>query len=633
MSLRRVLPAAILAAAFTLAAPTRARATDRHVPADYPTIQKAIDASDPQDNVLVAPGVYTGPGNVNLVIATTGITVLSETGIAADCVIDCRYTSAAFHLSGDDASVVGFTITHAKLAGAAAAAEVTGGWVYDCRFVDNGIPGAEVSGGTLNHCTFEHNSGCGVTATGPNWYFAIIDGCTFTRESVGLFVGVEQYAYIPGCRFVGNVVGLCVGDEADVYGGGAFEANGTAIQLGVQVQMVLIGSTVVRNGVGLVGDQDRIRIWSSTFLGNSGWAVDVGTAPDCMVTNSIFVGNAGGLRCIGDPTIDGGEQMFTNFCTIVNNPGGALLDTAPDPANWTFAMNSIVWDNGPQDMIGTYSFHSDVSTRAPIEYSTIHVAPRFVRPPSPGPDKTWGTPDDDYGNLRLRPGSPCIDRGIVWTYASEPFPETDLAGFPRAVDSRGYPDGDPDMGAYEYPSTLVIESLSRLSANVGGPAVPITVSGGLFTTHSVICWNGRPLPTTFVSMSWLRAQVTSDMLAVAGIFQVTVRSPDPGFPYRGSNAVPFTVLNRKPILASLSPASVAHGSAGFTLNAAGNYFVPGSTIYWDGAPRPTAYDSASGKLSTPISSADVAAKGSHKVTVVNPAPGGGASTAKTFIVR
>ncbi|MDX1530700.1 MAG: T9SS type A sorting domain-containing protein, partial [Rhodothermales bacterium] len=80
--------------------------------------------------------------------------------------------------------------------------------------------------------------------------------------------------------------------------------------------------------------------------------------------------------------------------------------------------------------------------------------PLFVRAPSPGADETWGTEDDDYGDLRLVEGSPAVDHGLegllpadVWDLdgdgdTEEPLP-VDLAGGPR-VQGAG-----PDLGAYE----------------------------------------------------------------------------------------------------------------------------------------------------------------------------------------
>jgi hypothetical protein len=97
----------------------------------------------------------------------------------------------------------------------------------------------------------------------------------------------------------------------------------------------------------------------------------------------------------------------------------------------------------------------------------ISADPKLVRLPSPGPDGVWDTADDDYGDLRLLPGSPCIDAGRNADVpadtadldgdgdTTEPLP-FDLAGKVRFAENPATPDtggGTPpivDMGAYEY---------------------------------------------------------------------------------------------------------------------------------------------------------------------------------------
>src|SRR5690606_21576737 len=104
-----------------------------------------------------------------------------------------------------------------------------------------------------------------------------------------------------------------------------------------------------------------------------------------------------------------------------------------------YANNTIVWGNQPTQLHaqGTsplFVAYSDVQGGAPGS-GNLDASPLFRAPPQPGLDGEWGTVDDDFGDVRLLPGSPCIDRG------SNPHtlngPELDRYGQPRFID-------DPD---------------------------------------------------------------------------------------------------------------------------------------------------------------------------------------------
>ena len=89
-----------------------------NVPADYATIQAAIDASVDGDVVLVADGEFTGPGNRDLDLLGKAIIVRSVSG-AESCIInvmaDKNDPHRAFHFhtgEGADSIVQGFTITN-----------------------------------------------------------------------------------------------------------------------------------------------------------------------------------------------------------------------------------------------------------------------------------------------------------------------------------------------------------------------------------------------------------------------------------------------------------------------------------------------------------------------------------------
>jgi imidazolonepropionase-like amidohydrolase len=80
-------------------------------------------------------------------------------------------------------------------------------------------------------------------------------------------------------------------------------------------------------------------------------------------------------------------------------------------------------------------------------------------------------------------------------------------------------------------STADPPSLSSVTSNSamvhGGGPVELTVKGAAFNRTSLVCLNGRPVKTAFVSPSELRATVPADRLQTAGTYNVTVTTAWP----------------------------------------------------------------------------------------------------------
>jgi hypothetical protein len=80
------------------------------------------------------------------------------------------------------------------------------------------------------------------------------------------------------------------------------------------------------------------------------------------------------------------------------------------------------------------------------------------------------------------------------------------------------------------------------------------------------------------------------------------------------------------IVGPVKPTAVAPGSGPFTLTVYGANFVPGAVVNWNYQPRTTTFVSAH-ELQAQILSSDVTTNTAGTVTVTNPAPGGGNSSA------
>ncbi|HEX2970864.1 MAG TPA: right-handed parallel beta-helix repeat-containing protein, partial [Tepidisphaeraceae bacterium] len=226
----------------------------------------------------------------------------------------------------------------------------------------------------------------------------------------------------------------------------AMSVDSTSILDGLTITA---GNAMDRDGGGMYNYHSYPTLTNCTFIGNSansgGGMYNVSSSP--TLTNCSFVGNSatygGGMY-----NVSSSAPTLTN-CSFAGNSatyGGGMYNSssAPTLTNCIVLGNSSAIDN----YVSTYPGYESTPT---VTYSLIEggysgignldANPQFVRSPWPGPDGTFGTADDDYGDLRLRSGSPAINAG---RNAALPSSVTiDLAGHPRIQD------GTVDLGAYE----------------------------------------------------------------------------------------------------------------------------------------------------------------------------------------
>jgi hypothetical protein len=183
------------------------------------------------------------------------------------------------------------------------------------------------------------------------------------------------------------------------------------------------------------------------------------------------------------------------------------------------------------------------------------------------------------------------------------------------------------------PAAPAISALAPATATAGSGAFTLTVTGNNFVTNSAVEWNGGPLPTTFTSATRLAARVPATDIAASGTASITVANPATAGGI--SAAVAFTIAAAPPAstpaISALAPAAATAGGAAFTLTVTGTHFVSGSVVQWNGSGLNTSYASAT-KLSAQVPATDIAAGGTARITVANPATAGGTSAPVGFMI-
>ncbi len=167
----------------------------------------------------------------------------------------------------------------------------------------------------------------------------------------------------------------------------------------------------------------------------------------------------------------------------------------------------------------------------------------------------------------------------------------------------------------------------------GGNNFTITINGTNFVNGAVarVTVNGvtAERQTNFVSATQLTATLLAQDIVETNTISVNVQNPQPGG--GTSNSLNINVVNPAPTITTISPNSAAQNSQAFLLTVNGTNFVPGATVQWNGANRLTTFVSST-QLRAQIPASDLTTVGTPSVTVVNPAPGGGASNAVTFTI-
>ncbi len=322
-----------------------AGATDLHVPAQYATIQAAIDAAQPGDSVVIADGTYTGTGNRGLDYFGKAITVRSANG-AANCIIDCENAARAvtFQTSETAAAILdGLTIRNGRAGqgGAVYCSNNTSPIIRNCTFTANAA--TDVYGGgalychtaapTVEHCTFTANQATNQGGAVSAFYSSNIHctDCDFTENYTPSFgsalVSYDSSVTLTNCQVHSNHAG----------GGAVICIQGSATLTDCSItdntnQPNYAASTGVHFETGAA-----VTVQRCTFSGNHGGYIGgglycgnacTGTITDCTFSdNSAILGGA--AACSFDVSVTFSGCTFEQNATTSGDGGALWLNTSP----------------------------------------------------------------------------------------------------------------------------------------------------------------------------------------------------------------------------------------------------------------------------------------------------------------
>ncbi len=368
---------------------------------DYPTIQAAIVAAVGGDIIELTDGTFVGNGNRDLDLLGKAITIRSQSGIPAGCIIDCQGTVTDRHRgfliqNGETLSTVienltvkqGYVWDETMWQGEGGGILIRGGsspTIQGCRirectslqgggiYVDGGAPRIADCGIEQNVCGEFFLGGGG---EGGGIYIRggatpTIQGCQVVNNSAQGGGGIRSHDASPeifACSISQNDAGTAIGGgrggglyctggaplvsdcEINTNGSG-WNFNGYGGGISASGAAMIVDCTIANNttdgeagGAELTNGATMERCvitGSNSYLGGGGVRMSGNaTLRDCLVAQNAVAERGGGIYASGVVTIAG--------CTVADNEGsdgGGIY--AATGANLQL-IGTIVWDNcGP----------------------------------------------------------------------------------------------------------------------------------------------------------------------------------------------------------------------------------------------------------------------------------------------
>ena len=349
-------------------------------------IQPALDAAADYEVISLAPGVYSGTGNVNLHYRGKSV-MIHGSGTAASCIIDCQDTAdcgVVFNSGEDGLSVLSNVEIRRATRAAISGTEYTYPTIQDCRIIGNQTAFTSPMGGAwFRNCLVKRNgSTWGVIYAGGD---LILENCVITQnqgssiwDAVISFWGYRLY--INNCTIAGNSLlpidawSLGTNDNwicNSIVWSNMYTLSGCGYGGGVQRSCIEGGF----NGVGNISSNPQLTLSDCRLMGPSG-CIDSG-----MSLGMPLADIAGVLRW--------------------DDPRHTNVVSSSDMGAWEFVdVDADGMDDGWESMHGTTTTNAD-----PDADGLANINEYFLGT-DPGVADTDGDGLDDYAETMVQGTDP-----------------------------------------------------------------------------------------------------------------------------------------------------------------------------------------------------------------------------------
>lgn len=456
-----------------------------HVPADYSTIQAAINAADQGDLIVVDTGTYVE--NIDFmqkeIFLFSQYIFTGDTSIIAKTIIDGGGKGSVITIKNKEykrAEINGFTLTNGS-----GNPDGLGGGIF--------MANSRVVLSTLNITGNSAVRGAAIFSAGPSdleMYSVKVSNNLAEEQGAGIQT-INTQLLTDNCTFAGNEVtaggggaifyvvstqsgahfqlslkssgffeNTCTESTAGVY---FYLMENASASMGVDIDKCTFAgnSSATNTALRSRGNNIQVRLRNSRFISNQAqtFVGGCGFAGDCSggVYNCIFLDNVAGKMGTGNAA---GASVFANAgidflnCVFAGNTapvGAGLVVGGGGSSN---IINCIFADNNTDQiaLIDNNNMGGDLK----VDYCNIQNGQGSITT-NPLSQLIWGEGNLDSDPLflmsgddpfELMEGSPCIDAGIPNTTGLN-LPPGDMKGNIRIWDG-GSGTIRIDMGAYEF---------------------------------------------------------------------------------------------------------------------------------------------------------------------------------------